>query len=285
MNINDTVKASERKAVSRSEKGSVRIVQLKPGQPGPCLFFVPGTGGRVDGFANLAILLRTPMPVYAIEARGVDASSEPDDDIGELVDHYLQQMKMLQPMGPYFLLGHSFGGMVVYEMAQRLVETGRPVACLILLDTLAPKRLWPASFWVANLWDRVRGHIARVTSNPLKDSIAYYCRRLIRRRHGLHEIPEDLKFGRDTARMLLANEMLLKKWRPNFYPGKLTLFCAADTKDLSSIWHHRVGELDNHRATGGHVNLIEPPYVSSLARDISLCLAKASAPATLARDA
>jgi thioesterase domain-containing protein len=269
---------------SRPEKGIVRIVQLKAGQPGPAVFLVPGTGGRVEGFANLATALQTPMPVYAIQARGVDASSEPDDDIAELVDHYLQQVKNLESVGPYFLIGHSFGGMVVYEMAQRLIGLGSNVACLVLLDTLTPKKLWPASFWVANLWDRMRGHIARVTSNPLKDNVAYYRRRLISRRHGLHQIPQDLKFGRDAARMLLANEMLLKKWRPDFYPGKLTLFCASDTKDLSRLWRHRVGELDNHRAIGSHVTLIEPPYVSSLARDISLCLANASAPTTAKTD-
>ena len=274
--IDTTFAASERRDVSGSAKGTVRIVQLKPGQPGLCVFLVPGTGGRVEGFANLAMSLQTPMPVYAIEARGVDDSSEPDEDIVELVDHYLQQVKNLEPMGPYFLIGHSFGGMVVYEMAQRLIETGKQVACLILLDTVTPKKFWPASFWIGNLWGRLRGHIARVTSNPLKNNIAYYRRRLIRRRHGLHEIPQDLKFGRDAARMLLANEMLLKKWRPNFYPGKLTLFCASDTKDLSTLWRHLVGELDYHRATGGHVNLIEPPYVSFLAEDISLCLAKSA---------
>jgi thioesterase domain-containing protein len=170
-------------------------------------------------------------------------------------------------------------------MAQRLIETGEEVASLILLDTLTPRKFWPASFWITNLWGRMRSHIARATSNPLKDTVAYYIRRLISRWHGVHQIPQDLKFGKDAARMLLANQMLLKKWRPNFYPGKLTLFCAADTKDLSSIWRHSVGELDYHRAKGGHINLIEPPYVSSLARDISLCLAKASAPAILTRDA
>jgi thioesterase domain-containing protein len=273
--MNDT--SMEDKANSRSEKGNVRIVPLKPGQQGPCVFFVPGTGGRVEGFANLAMLLQTPMPVYAIEARGVDPSSKPDEDIGELVDHYLQQVKKLQPMGPYFLLGHSFGGMVVYEMAQRLIETGTRVACLILLDTFTPKKFWPISFRVARQWARIREHIARVTSTPFKDLAAYYSRRLIARWYGLHQIPQDLKFGRDAARMLLANEMLLKTWRPDFYPGKLTVFCTADTKDLSSIWRHCVGELDHRRAAGGHINLIEPPYVMSLARDISLCLASAPA--------
>ena len=164
--MNDTMIASEGRAGCRSEKGTARIVQLKPGRPGPCVFFVPGTGGRVEGFADLATLLQTPMPVYAIEARGVDTSSEPDDDIGELIDHYVQQVKILQPLGPYFLLGHSFGGMVVYEMAQRLLAAQTQVACLILLDTLTPKKMWPASFWLANLWSRICGHIARVTFEP-----------------------------------------------------------------------------------------------------------------------
>jgi len=178
------------------------------------------------------------------------------------------------------LLGHSFGGMVVYEIAQRLVGTGREVACLIMLDALTPKKLWPASFWIVNLWDRIRGHIVRMMSNPPKDTVAYYSRRLIRRRYGLHQIPDDLTFGRDAARMLMANEMLLNRWSPKFYPGRLTLFCATDTKDLSSLWRHRVGALDSHRATGNHIKLIEPPYVSSLAKDISLCLTKASGAAT-----
>jgi thioesterase domain-containing protein len=271
--MNDTLRVE--KAFSRSEKGTVRIVPLKPGQHGPCVFFVPGTGGRVEGFANLAMLLQTPMPVYAIEARGVETSSKPDDDIGELVDHYLRQMKKLQPIGPYFLLGHSFGGMVVYELAQRLIETGASVACLILLDTFTPKKYWPTSFRVAHQWTRIRGHIARVTSIPFKDSVAYYSRRLISRWYGLHQIPEDLRFGRDAARMLLANEMLLKTWRPDFYAGKLTVFSSSDTKDLSSIWRHLVGELDHRQAAGGHINLVEPPFVTSLARDISLCLATA----------
>jgi thioesterase domain-containing protein len=271
--------------VSSRAKGNARIIQLKPGKPGASVFFVPGTGGRVEGFTNLAMLLQTSMPVYAIEARGVQTSSEPDDDIEELVDHYLQQIKVLDPTGPYFLLGHSFGGMVVYEMAQRLIKTGSRVACLILLDTLTPKALWPASFWAINMWDRIRGHIARVKSNPLKDTVAYYRRRLLRRRLGLHQIPQDLMFGRDAARILLANEMLLKRWRPDFYPDKLTLFCAADTKNLSRIWYPRVHELDYHRASGGHINLIEPPHVASLARDISLCLANVSAPMAKVPDA
>jgi surfactin synthase thioesterase subunit len=168
----------------------------RPGCPDPAVFFVPGTGGRVEGFAILATNTDAGL---RYRGRGIGVSSKPDDDIDELVDRYVQQIKTLQPLGPYFLLGLSFGGIVVYEMAQRLIETGSRVACLILLDTVTPKKFWPTSFWFANLWSRIGGHISRATSNPPKDTLAYYSRRLIRRWYGLDGIPENLKFGRDAA--------------------------------------------------------------------------------------
>ncbi|HVY17342.1 MAG TPA: alpha/beta fold hydrolase [Rhodopila sp.] len=262
-------------------KGAARIVAFKPGQPGPAFFLVPGTGGRIEGFADLANHLDTTMPVYGIEARGVDDDSEPDDDLDELVDHYLEQVTRLQPHGPYFLLGHSFGGMVVFEMAQRLLKAGQPIGCLIMLDTLTPKPYWPLSFWMVNIRERMRQHAVRLFTNHPKTSFAYYSRRYVLKRRGLEGIPEDLQFGKDGARMLLANEMLLKRWKPFFYPGKLTLFCAADTKDLSLLWHDLVKELDYQRATGTHIGLIKPPYVASLAHDISRSLsAAATGPAT-----
>jgi thioesterase domain-containing protein len=37
--------------------------------------------------------------------------------------------------GPICLAGHSFGGLVAYDTARRLVESGRPVTFLGLLDT------------------------------------------------------------------------------------------------------------------------------------------------------
>jgi thioesterase domain-containing protein len=46
------------------------MIELKPGRPGHCIFLVPGLGGRVEGFSELATLLDTEMPLFAIEARG-----------------------------------------------------------------------------------------------------------------------------------------------------------------------------------------------------------------------
>ncbi|MFP2903427.1 thioesterase domain-containing protein, partial [Corallococcus sp. 4LFB] len=44
----------------------------------------------------------------------------------------------MQPHGPYQLGGWSLGGLVAYEMAQRLREAGEAVHLLALIDTHVP---------------------------------------------------------------------------------------------------------------------------------------------------
>ena len=41
-----------------------------------------------------------------------------------------------QPLGPYILIGYSFGALIALEMAPRLTEEGKQVALLTFVDTL-----------------------------------------------------------------------------------------------------------------------------------------------------
>src|SRR5262249_59782254 len=47
-------------------------------------------------------------------------------------------LKTVQPSGPYRLVGHSYGGVVAYEMARILLEQGEEISSLTLVDSLAP---------------------------------------------------------------------------------------------------------------------------------------------------
>jgi thioesterase domain-containing protein len=47
-------------------------------------------------------------------------------------------MRMLQPHGPYFLVGECFGGIAAYEVACQLQSKGEEVAVLVLMDTQRP---------------------------------------------------------------------------------------------------------------------------------------------------
>jgi thioesterase domain-containing protein len=253
-----------------------RIVQLRSGSPGPCLFLVPGTGGRIEGFANLAACLRTAMSVFAIEARGIHNSGVPDTSVEEIAIHYLNQMKGVQAAGPYCLVGHSFGGLVVFEIARRLLETGERVACLIMFDTPLSRRYWPLTFYLRNLRARLGRHLTRVFTISVSENLRYYFRRLLSRGYGLNRMSREVVIGRNRARVMIANEIALKQYCPQFYPGKLTFFRTSDREaaGYETLWRNRVRQLEVHSADGDHMSLLDPPNVSLLAADISTCLMK-----------
>ena len=64
-----------------------------------------------------------------------DRSQSVEDIAGELLPLILER----QPEGPVTLAGHSFGGILAYEMARQLEGAGRQVQLLALLDVSAPR--------------------------------------------------------------------------------------------------------------------------------------------------
>ena len=52
-----------------------------------------------------------------------------------MAEDYLNEIRKVQPQGPYFLGGFSGGGITAYEMAYQLKQQGEEVALLVFLDT------------------------------------------------------------------------------------------------------------------------------------------------------
>ena len=108
-------------------------------QPGssPPFFCVHGIGGLVIGFRDLARHLGPDQPMYGFQAQGTDGKHPILTRVEEMAAHYLQELRTVQPHGPYYLGGLSFGGWVAYEMAQQLRADGEQVGLLALIDTYA----------------------------------------------------------------------------------------------------------------------------------------------------
>lgn len=98
------------------------------------LFLVHGAGGDILwGYANLAKHMHSEQPIYGIKSRG-QIGLEEFDQIEDMARYYLEQIRALQPNGPYLLGGYCFGGNVAYEMARQLRSQGEHVAQLLLID-------------------------------------------------------------------------------------------------------------------------------------------------------
>ena len=125
---------------STASKVESPLVPLQPEGDGRPLFLVPGVGGNVIYFRDLALLVGPGLPVYGLQAKGLDGKSEPLDDVQAMAAHYLRAVRTIQPQGPYRLGGHSFGAFVALEMTRQLHASGERVERLVVLDQPVPTR-------------------------------------------------------------------------------------------------------------------------------------------------
>jgi len=134
-----------REMAERVERGRSALpshptaLTLRAGGPGTPVFCFAGAGGLAAAFHGLAHELGD-RPVHAFQARGLESRALPDRSVDRAATRHLRVLRLLQPTGPYLLVGHSFGGLVALEVARRLRAAGEEVAMLTLLDTYLPAR-------------------------------------------------------------------------------------------------------------------------------------------------
>jgi acyl carrier protein len=58
-----------------------------------------------------------------------------DPSIGDMAALLERQLLSQEPEGPYILYGHCFCGLLAYEVARRLVDSGRKVSMLVMVDS------------------------------------------------------------------------------------------------------------------------------------------------------
>jgi thioesterase domain-containing protein/acyl carrier protein len=114
----------------------VRIAAGKPGRRP--LFCMHGAGGNVVNFKPIADRISEGTPFYGLQAQGVDGRNSFQESVEEMAQSYIAAIQTVDPIGPYRLAGYSGGGVVAYEMAQRIVQSGRKVEIVVMFDTLEP---------------------------------------------------------------------------------------------------------------------------------------------------
>ncbi|HXM70970.1 MAG TPA: hypothetical protein VN970_07535, partial [Thermoanaerobaculia bacterium] len=84
---------------------------------------------------------------------------------------------------------------------------------------------------------------------------------------------------RASLGLIKSNGRALRGYRPEPYPGPLTIFSAEarSAPDLLAAWSALApGGIDLHRVAGDHYTMLRPPLVEALAERLRECLLKAS---------
>lgn len=234
-------------------------------------------------YPDLARYLGDDQPFYGLQSPAVHEEPIVYRSIEEMATQYVEEIRKLQPEGPYFLGGHSYGGMIVFEMAQQLQRQGQNVALLAMLDAPGP------NFEHKHTTDYYR---QALTQHSLSDRLVYITDGLIRRfkyhtnqflRYmaalWFKQIERPLSDDLRLTRIIEFNTRAIETYEPQVYPGKLTLLCGEVlSADTELGWTHWAGDgVEVHFVPGNHDDFLYEPGVCAVAAQLASCLENARA--------
>jgi thioesterase domain-containing protein len=100
----------------------------------PALFWIHGDATD----RHLHDLLGPTQPLCALKHQGRHGEPVEFLQVEIIAQHYLSEIRMVQPQGPYCLGGFSFGATVAFEIARQLHRAGDNVTLLFMIDPLSP---------------------------------------------------------------------------------------------------------------------------------------------------
>ncbi len=204
------------------------IVALQPHGDRPGFFCAAGAGTDVLSLAELPRHLGPNQPFYGLQPPGQDGQRAPFSTVDSLAAYFVREMRAVQPRGPYFLGGSSFGGVVAFEMAQQLAHAGEEVGLLALFDTRAPgyprlRRNAPARF-----------HLFRRLGNPFPQPPERRWSEMRREMFSLWARRLSIRWRRLAGRALSQETLYFyflnvafaasRRYRPLAYSRPITLF-------------------------------------------------------------
>lgn len=118
------------------------LVALQKDGTRPPFFCAHPAGGIVHCYIEMARCLGKDQPFYAFQHPGIDGKSGAYTTYAKMAELYVDAMMEVQPKGPYYIGGWSFGGTVAFEMARQVRLRGEEVAMLALFDSPGPSALY-----------------------------------------------------------------------------------------------------------------------------------------------
>jgi len=273
------------------------LVPLREGNKRPPFFCVHGAGGNVLSMRDLAMAMPPDQPFYCLQARGLDGHSPTFSTAEETAECYVGEIRKVQPRGPYFLGGGSYGGMVAFEMARRLESIGETVGLVALLDASNPayeRSLSTARVLYLNalfMTRRFFHHCKTLSSMKPQEWRRYSSARLktfVRlaqvvmgrsdRRASIKVPPSQLEalgcqreFEGTLARVMEASRLAAQRFVPKPYKGHLHVFRAKvrheDPYDNEALgWRSlALGGVIVFEIDGDHESIFRQPGVAAIA--------------------
>lgn len=265
------------------------LVAVKPQGSRPPFFCIHGRAH------SLARHMHEDQPFYWLH-HGQDARRTTYHTVGEIAADHLMEIRNVQPHGPYYLGGFSFGGMVAFEVARQLIQEGEEIALLALFDPTLQEK-YSATRRPAN--NNPVEYIRRL--NKEKDTalrLARISTTLLSKGRRLRKTCSDnckaalckacMALGKPVPSFVAVFNLieLFKKAAANYeyrpLPGTVTMFVPEiylKRERLISTLQTRWGNIAQHgvefryvKGATTHHKMVEEPHVRNLVEQLEECL-------------
>jgi amino acid adenylation domain-containing protein len=253
-------------------RGGTFDVMLPLRPRGHCLplFCIHPGAGISWSYCGLMKHLGPNYPVYGVQARGLARPEPLPASVEQMAADYIDQMRLVQPSGPYCLTGWSFGGLVAHAMATELQQCGEDVAFLAILDAYpgkAPRddasRLNEEDVLVVFL-DMIGRDVQGDVKDLENESVTFVKAMEMLRGQG-HALASIDEYHLSALAKILANNVdLMSDFVPGVFHGDMLLVAATidrSEKDspLPHAWTPYVdGNIEIHQVNAKHDHLMQP---------------------------
>jgi len=255
------------------------------------VYLVHGDGMNITNFTNIAAHVDKEQPIYALQPRGLDGKAETFDKMEAIAAHYIREVLLHNPAGPYAFAGYSFGGYVAIEMKRQLEAMGKTVKFTGIFDTDAGNLQYNKR-WTSVLHKRVLRQfpkmifIARSLLQNPRETIDYQMTLLQKKRtqklmrRGKIQEPQLTGVAHTLNKIDKNHRIAFYNYELQPFHGILHLFKARkriyfvdDPKQLGWAAYALDG-VRVHDVPGDHKTMFLPPYDRELAQQLQQALDK-----------
>lgn len=259
------------------------VLPLRTTGNGTPLFCIHPGGGISWSYSGLLNHVGPQHPLYAIQARGLGRPEPLPASYEEMAADYVDQIRKIQPEGPYLLLGWSAGGLIAHAVACELQSRGERTALLAILDAYPVKDVQFEEVPVPTERDVLVG-VLDVDPDELGDRALTYgevAEVLNRRGSALAGLTE--RQIEVIVQIMINNAKLAVDFVPRRFDGDLLLFNSTidRTEDNAGpgIWRPYIaGRIDSYEIATRHNRMTQAGSLAQIGPILAARLAEATEP-------
>ena len=237
----------------------------------PILFMLPGSIGYGPSLAAFGVEMGDVARVVAVRYPDLVDMLAGNESISVMADLAFEQIRQAQPEGGVALIGYSLGGAVAFEVAERLIASGRPVLFLGILDTNIAPLARDYRETISRTIQRIQSHRMTLDRLLCRSAAKMFVR--LRREAWLAEGIERMTSPflakmRFLLRLELEDVLRMRAFWRWIAPPKSRLAITAtlfrcDRQHMSHDlgWSRLFDRLDVISIAGGHLDMLIDPYL------------------------